>query len=93
MSLSAIDRPSSVALKMASVATRGSMIFVHREEGRMVLAASKLTAISLKWASLNKGNFMGVYGWKLVPVDVSDTLALFLPLPLPWHFQLFSTAS
>ena len=48
MSYGTIDRLFNMALKMASVATRGSMGSAHREEGRMVLVASKLTAIALR---------------------------------------------
>ena len=47
LSYSVTDGLSSVALKMASVAARGSMGSAHRKEGKMALAASKPTAIAL----------------------------------------------
>ena len=60
MSFGATNGLSSVALRMVSVADRGSMGFAQRGEGRTVLAASKLTAIACRWASLDEGSFMGV---------------------------------
>ena len=60
MSYGATDGLSSVALKMASVAARGSMGSAHREEDRTALVASKPTTIALRWASLDEGSFMGI---------------------------------
>ena len=48
MSYGAIDGLSSVSLKIASVAVRGSMGSVHRVEGRTALAATKPTVIALR---------------------------------------------
>ena len=61
MSFSATNGLSTVALKMASVPTRGSMGSAQSREGRTALVASKLNAIAYRWASLNGGIFMGVY--------------------------------
>ena len=61
MSFGATNGLSSIAWKMASVPTRGSIGLVQRDEGRMALVASKPTAIACRWASREEGTLMGVY--------------------------------
>ena len=78
-----------MALRIVSMAARGSMGLVQSGEGRMALAASKPTAITYRWASLDEGTFMGMYGC----MPAAAPLAFFLPFPLLWGFCLLDTAS
>ena len=55
----------------------------------MVLAASKPTAITYRWASMDKGTFMGVY---IGPPTVA-TWSLFLPFPFAWCFIFLDLVS
>ena len=89
MSFGATNRLSSIAWKMASVPTRGSIGSVQRDEGRMALAASKPTAIACKWASRDEGTLTGVY---VGPPTVA-THSLFLPFPFIWCIYLLDVAS
>ena len=52
---------SSMALKMVSMASRGSMGSAQSGEGRTALAASKPTAIVCRWVSLDERTLTGVY--------------------------------
>ena len=78
---------SNVALKIASVPA--SIGLAQRDKGRMALAASKPTAIACRWASLDKGTFMGMY---IGPLTVA-TRSLFLPFPLVWGFFFLDVVS
>ena len=74
---------------MVSVPTRGSIGSVQRDEGRTALVASKPTAITCRWASLDKGTLMGVY---VSPPTVA-TCSLFLPFPFVWGFIFLDLSS
>ena len=74
---------------MARVPTRGSMGLVQRDEGRMALAASKPTAITYRWVSLDEGTLTSMY---IGPPTVA-TRSLFLPFPLVWGFIFLNVAS
>ena len=68
---------------------RGSIGSVQRDEGRMVLVASKLTAITCRWACLDKGTLTGIY----VGLPTVATRSLFLPFPFVWGFVFLDLSS
>ena len=65
------------------------MGLVQRDKGRIALAASKLTAITCRWASLDEGTLMGMYNGPLTDA----TRGLFLPFPLVQGFFFLDIAS
>ena len=74
---------------MASISTRGSMGLVQRDEGRTALVASKLTAITYRWISLDKGTLTGMHN----SLPTAASRGLFLPFPLVWGFFFLNVAS
>ena len=62
---------------------------MQRDEGRMVLVASKLTTIAYRWVSREEGTLTGVY---VGPPTVA-TRYLFLPFPFMWCIHLLDVAS
>ena len=62
---------------------------MQRDKGRMALAASKPTAITYRWASLDEGTLMGM----CIGPPTFTTRSLFLPFPFLWGFVFLDSLS